>query len=123
MKFSNNFSTQSNSLSPLNASQSFLNRVSALVPGTLTAVVQSERRVVTTPSNLYPLLTILKNHTGREFSQLRDITAIDHPERSLRFEVVYSLLSITSAQRLSVSVRVSEGVTLPSVTGLYSSAG
>lgn len=120
---STNFLTQIDSASPLNGSQSLLNRISALVPGTLTAVVQSERRVVTTPSNLYPLLTVLKGHTGREFSQLRDITAIDHSERTLRFEVVYSLLSITSAQRISVSVRVAEGATLPSVASLYSSAG
>ena len=123
MALSNSLSTQNRSALPLKASQAFLNRISALVPGTLTAVVQNERRVVTTPANLYPLLTVLKSHTGREFAQLRDITAIDHPERTLRFEVVYSLLSIASAQRLSLSVRVAEGETLPSVVGLYPSAG
>ncbi len=52
-----------------------------------------------------------------------DISAIDHPERKLRFEVVYQLLSITYNQRISVSVSVSEGVAIDSAVSIYPSAG
>lgn len=79
--------------------------------------------VKTTPQNLIPLITILKHHTGIEFSQLIDLTAVDWPERKNRFEIVYSLLSITNARRLRVSVSVPEGVSITSVTQVYSSAG
>lgn len=111
-------------MNPLPSSSSaFLTRLHTLVPGTLVSVVQGESLVLTSPSNLRPLLIVLQQHTGREFSQLRDITAIDSPERRARFEVVYSLLSLSSATRVSVSVRVSEGTSIPSVVDLYPSAG
>ncbi len=76
------------------------------------------------PSNqLLPFLTFLKKHTSTEFNQLRDISAIDYPERKFRFEIVYQLLSIKYNQRFTVSVSVSEGTALASVTSLYPSAG
>lgn len=100
-----------------------LSKITHLVPSTLTGVASGEPFVKVVPHNLIPLLTILKDHTGREFAQLRDITAVDNPERKHRFEVVYSLLSVRTAQRLRVLVSVAEGEPLSSVTSLYSSAG
>lgn len=100
-----------------------LSKLTCLVPPTLTGIVNGEPFVKVAPFNLVPLLTILKDHTGREFTQLRDITAIDNAERKHRFEITYFLLSIRTAQRLSVLVSVAEGESLPSVTSLYSSAG
>jgi NADH/F420H2 dehydrogenase subunit C len=100
-----------------------LNKITQLVPSTLTGVASGEPFVKVSPAHLIPLLTILKDHTGREFTQLRDITAVDNPERKHRFEVVYSLLSVRTAQRLAVLVSVAEGESLPSATSLYASAG
>jgi NADH:ubiquinone oxidoreductase subunit C len=116
-------STQTNS--PVNPvfSTARLARISRLVPATLTRRSQGERRVKTDRNTLIPLLTVLKSHTGRDFSQLRDITAVDRPERKLRYEVVYSLLSLSTAQRITVLVSVAEGDSIPSVTNLYPSAG
>jgi len=85
--------------------------------------VTGETRVAVPATHLLQTLTLLRRHTGREFSQLRAITAIDNPERNRRFEVVYLLLSPSTGQRLAVSVHVSEGTPLPSATGVYSSAG
>lgn len=48
---------------------------------------------------------------------------MDYPERKLRFEVVYILLSLYTAQRVIVSVSIAEGNSLPSTVQLYSSAG
>ena len=52
-----------------------------------------------------------------------DITAVDHPERKMRFEIIYQLLSVSYKQRLTVSISVSEGVALSSAINLYPSAG
>jgi len=105
------------------SSQLFLENLSKIVPLTLYSIHAGERSVKVSPQNLIALLKVLKQHTGREFSQLVDITSIDWPERKNRFEVVYSLLSISTSRRLRVSVAVHEGVSLPSVTSVYSSAG
>ena len=100
-----------------------LSKINQIIPSSLTGVASGEPFVKVAPATLLPLLSILKNHTGREFNQLRDITATDNPERKHRFEVVYSLLSVRTAQRLAILVSVAEGEPLPSVTSLYSSAG
>jgi NADH-quinone oxidoreductase subunit C len=102
-------------------------RLAALLPSARVVAssnsVTGETRVAVPAAHLLQTLTVLRRHTGREFSQLIAITAIDNPERNRRFEVVYLLLSPSTGQRLVVSVHVSEGTPLPSVTGIYSSAG
>ena len=97
--------------------------LSRLFPAVLTTLVQGECLVRVAPVHLRPLLTFLKRHTGRDFACLRDRTAVDHPERKLRFEVSYVLLSLSTAQRLTVVTSVAEGERLDSVTSLYPSAG
>lgn len=74
-------------------------------------------------SRLTDVLAFLKGSTLFYYEQLRDIAAVDHVKLDLRFEVVYQLLSITNAKRLSITVFVSEGASLPSATGIYPSAG
>ena len=102
-------------------------RIATLLPSvnvTTTFNSASGETTVTVPvEHLVPVLTFLRSHTGREFTQLRAITAVDNPQQERRFEVVYLLLSPSTGQRLRVSVHVAEGATVPSVTGLYSSAG
>jgi NADH-quinone oxidoreductase subunit C len=84
----------------------------------------SDELTITTPIySLIQMLTFLKKFTLCCYEQLRDISAIDHVESDLRFEVVYQLLSVTNCKRLSVTVFVSEGGSVQSSTGLYSSAG
>jgi NADH-quinone oxidoreductase subunit C len=74
-------------------------------------------------SRLTDVLAFLKGSTLFYYEQLRDIAAVDHVKLDLRFEVVYQLLSITNAKRLSITVFVSEGAPLLSATGIYPSAG
>ena len=102
-------------------------RLATLLPSariiTTTNLARGETRVSVPVEHLLATLTLLKAHTGREFAQLRSVTAIDTPERTRRFEIVYALLSPATGQRISVSVHVPEGIPLPSATGVYSSAG
>jgi hypothetical protein len=60
-----------------NASRLFLERLSRVVPVTLFSIHGGEITVKTSSSNLIPLITILKNHTGMEFSQLIDVASVD----------------------------------------------
>ena len=56
------------------------------------------------------------------FSSLIDITAVDHPGREKRFDVVYHYLSMERNQRLRVRIAVREGEAVPSIVKLHPSA-
>ena len=68
-------------------------------------------------------LTFLRDDTNCRFKMLVDICGVDYPERDERFEVVYNLLSLTHNQRIRVKVTTDETTPVPSVTGVFSSAG
>jgi len=57
------------------------------------------------------------------YNQLIDLTAVDYPQRKLRFEILYQLLSINNNKRLTLSISSNENDIIESVTSLYSSAG
>jgi NADH-quinone oxidoreductase subunit C len=62
-------------------------------------------------------LTKLRDQFG--FQQLIDLTGVDYPDRPLRFDVVYHLLSLTKNQRVRLKVQTDEDTAVPSVTGVY----
>ena len=68
------------------------------------------------------LIAFLKEDANCLFSSLVDITAVDHPERAERFDVVYHLLSMYRNQRLRVKVAVAEDAMVPSVIDTHPSA-
>jgi NADH-quinone oxidoreductase subunit C len=53
------------------------------------------------------------------FQQLMDVAGADYPERPLRFDVVYHLLSLTRNLRVRVKVQTDEDTPVPSVTPVY----
>jgi NADH-quinone oxidoreductase subunit C len=69
------------------------------------------------------VLKILRDDTAIAMQQLLDICGVDYPERPERFEVVYNLLSLSHNWRLRVKVQADETSTVPTVTGIYSTAG
>ncbi len=72
--------------------------------------------------NLIQTLTILKTNETLGFSQLTDLTAVDYPERPLRFQLVYQLLSMTNNKRVRIICPIDDGQIIPSITGIYKSA-
>ncbi|MDE8347959.1 MAG: NADH-quinone oxidoreductase subunit C [Acidocella sp.] len=74
----------------------------------------------TTPLALLSLCQELRDGFG--FAQVMDICGVDWPERPLRFELVYNLLSVTRNARLRLVVPVADGAAMPSVTGIWPSA-
>ncbi|MBP9232353.1 MAG: NADH-quinone oxidoreductase subunit C, partial [Phenylobacterium sp.] len=62
-------------------------------------------------------LTLLRDKFG--FAQLIDLCGVDYPERPMRFDVVYHLLSLTMNQRLRLKVQTDEDTAVPTVIGVY----
>jgi NADH-quinone oxidoreductase subunit C len=85
-------------------------------------VVHGELTVLITPSSLVAFCEFLKSDTSCKFSTLVDITAVDHPDRETRFDVVYHFLSMYQNHRVRVKCAIREDETLASITSVYSSA-
>jgi NADH-quinone oxidoreductase subunit C len=69
------------------------------------------------------VVKFLRDDPACRFEVLCDICGVDYPSRPLRFEVVYNLLSMSLNQRIRLKVETDEEQPVPSVVGLYSSAG
>lgn len=57
-----------------------------------------------------------------KFSSLVDITAVDHPERVERFDVIYHFLSMYTNSRIRLKVAVGEDDMVPSIHLVHPSA-
>lgn len=77
--------------------------------------------IVERPS-IVRVLTYLRDSEAFQFSQLMDVCGVDYLGREPRFDVVYHLLSLVRNWRLRVKVRVGDGMPVPSVTPVFSSA-
>jgi NADH-quinone oxidoreductase subunit C len=66
-----------------------------------------------------PLMITLRDDPRFLFEQCMDICGVDWPERALRFDVVYNLLSVSLNQRLRVIVETDETLPVPSVHGVW----
>ncbi|WP_335946364.1 NADH-quinone oxidoreductase subunit C [Salipiger bermudensis] len=86
------------------------------------SVAFGELTVDVTPANIPGFVEFLKTDPSCRFSTLVDITAVDHPERPKRFDVVYHFLSMYQNQRIRLRVAVREDDVVPSITGTHPSA-
>ena len=64
----------------------------------------------------------LRTDAACRFSSLVDITAIDHPERAARFDVVYHFLSMYQNHRIRVKLAVRETDMVASIHDVHPSA-
>jgi NADH-quinone oxidoreductase subunit C len=85
-------------------------------------VLFGELTLVANLANLKALVEFLRDDASCRFSTLVDITAVDHPERSLRFDMVYHFLSMYRNQRIRVKVAIREDEMVPSLIDLHPSA-
>lgn len=56
------------------------------------------------------------------FVYLSDISGVDYPQRTPRFDIVYHLYSIEKNHRLRLTTQVEEGKSIPSVTCIWRGA-
>jgi NADH-quinone oxidoreductase subunit C len=98
--------------------------ISAALPDAVleTEVRHDELMVRTSRDALLKLLGFLRDDQNSQFKLLMDVTAVDHPDREERFDVVYNLLSVRHNQRMRVKVATDEATPVPSSTGVFSSA-
>ena len=87
-------------------------------------IIKGELVLHATGKNFAHLMQVLRDDRECAFKVLVDITAVDHPGRVLaRFDVVYNFLSVTRNQRIRVKLAVADGDSVPSVAGVFSTAG
>jgi NADH-quinone oxidoreductase subunit C len=72
--------------------------------------------------NIQELLSFLKNDESCAFEMLIDLCGADYPERALRFDVVYNLLSLTKNQRIRIIVQTDEDTAVPTASTIYPAA-
>ncbi len=72
--------------------------------------------------DLNDVLFFLKNDSSTKFRQLVDITAVDYPEKNLRFKLIYLLLSHEFNSRIILSYYINENELIPSITEIFPSA-
>jgi NADH-quinone oxidoreductase subunit C len=85
-------------------------------------VAFGELTVTASLAHLESLIETLRDDAAFRFSTLVDITAVDHPERPARFDVVYHFLSMYRNQRIRVKVAVREDEMVPSIIAIHPSA-
>ncbi len=82
-----------------------------------------ELTVIANGTSIARVLTFLRDDSQCEFKCLMDVCGVDWPERERRFDVVYNLLSLKLNQRVRVKVEADDVTPVPSVTGIFPSAG
>ena len=75
-------------------------------------------------NNLENLLTFLRDDAQLSFKTLIDVFGADMLGiRSPRFEVIYNLLSYKLNNRITIKVAIDDGIEVPTVSKIFSSAG
>ncbi|MFN3232689.1 MAG: NADH-quinone oxidoreductase subunit C [Alphaproteobacteria bacterium] len=85
-------------------------------------VAGGELTVHTRGTCILKVLKFLRDDSHCQFKVLVDLCGADYPERPLRFDVVYHLLSLTLNQRVRVKLQTDEDTPVPSVRDVYRSA-
>ncbi|XP_015369555.1 PREDICTED: NADH-ubiquinone oxidoreductase subunit 9 [Diuraphis noxia] len=83
---------------------------------------RNELELLIAPDGVLPVFHFLKNQTNCQFANLSDICAVDVPQRSNRFEIVYNLLSLRFNTRLRVKTYTDELTPIDSITSIYEGA-
>jgi len=99
--------------------------IAAAIPDAVisNAVGNGQAIVTVRRDAIVAVLTRLRDDPALHFEQLIDIAGVDFPDRPERFEIVYQLLSLRHNKRVRVKVTTDETMPVPSVTGVYSTAG
>lgn len=84
---------------------------------------RGDQTLVLSASVLHDALKFVRDEPGLELDLLCTVCGVDYPERALRFEVVYHLMSVKHRHRLRLRFPVSEESSMvDSVTDLFPTA-
>jgi NADH-quinone oxidoreductase subunit C len=85
-------------------------------------VSDDELTVTIAPTSVVAFVEFLKSDGACQFSSLVDITAVDYPQRSKRFDVIYHLLSMYQNHRIRLRVQIREDEMVPSIIDVHPSS-
>ena len=85
-------------------------------------VSNDELTVTIAPSSVVSFIEFLKTDGTCQFSSLVDITAVDYPQRSKRFDVIYHFLSMYQNHRIRLRVQIREDEMVPSIIDVHPSS-
>ena len=85
-------------------------------------VAFGELTVDVVPGSLVEFVEFLKSDSASRFSTLVDITGVDNPQRTKRFDVIYHFLSMYQNHRIRLRVAVRDDEMVPSITDVHPSA-
>jgi NADH-quinone oxidoreductase subunit C len=87
---------------------------------------RGETTIILAPEAIVPVCQALRDAPGLRYGFLADLTAVDWPERDLRYDVVYHLLSLETRAVVRLKLHVGDEDTpdpeVPSVTGVWPTA-
>ncbi len=86
------------------------------------SITHGELTLQVMPAHLEDLVEFLRTDPSCRFSSLVDITAIDHPSRVERFDVVYHFLSMYQNHRIRLKLTIRETDMVPSISAIHPSA-
>lgn len=86
-------------------------------------VVNGETILHTTHANLIALMLFLRSDPECNYTILMDIAGVDYPDRPLRLDVVYQLLSIRGRNRVRVKLATDDNTPVPSIVEVFPTAG
>ena len=72
--------------------------------------------------DLIDVILFIKTNQDTKFRQLIDITAVDYPEKSQRFQIVYLFLSHEFNQRIVIRYSINENEVIQSITSIFPAA-
>lgn len=101
--------------------ETWLSSLKALFPHWIqyVLIVKDEINIYTSIKYLYQLIYTFNKHTNILCHTVPDITAIDYPQYSKRFEVIYNLLSTLYNERIRIKTLTNEITPLPSIVSIY----
>lgn len=98
-----------------------IKEIESLLEGRYEDISEKEYMITITckKDNLIEIISILKEN---KYNSLTDLTAVDYPDRSDRFEMIYNLLSIFLNSRIIIKTQVKDKEDIPSITKIFSAA-
>ena len=85
-------------------------------------IKHNELKLFLNKEDLLDVILFLKNRNETKFRQLIDITAVDYPEKEIRFKLIYLLLSHENNQRINLECDIKENEIATSITSIFPSA-
>jgi len=73
-------------------------------------------------ARLVEIACFLKDNSRTKMDLLSDLSAVDYPKEPSRFEINYHVYSIPHRHRLRLKIRVAEGESVQTVSGVWATA-